>query len=297
MYIGELAALGTAFCWGFTSIFFTMAGRMVGSPVVNRVRLVLALVFVGLFHFATQGSALPLEAEGYRWGWLGLSGIIGYVIGDALLFQAFVLLGARLSMLMMALAPVFSVLMGWTLLHEKLSAQALVGITLAVGGVAWVITDKNGEGGSPTRTFRLGLLFGLGGALGQAAGLIASKKGLDGDFPAISGNMIRLLVSTTVIWLLALGAGHAKNSVQKLVATPRALVSISIGAVFGPFIGVTLSLVAVQHAPVGIASTLMGLTPVILLPVSYFAFKEQIGVRAVAGTLLAVAGTALIFLR
>jgi drug/metabolite transporter (DMT)-like permease len=40
----------------------------------------------------------------------------------------------------------------------------------------------------------------------------------------------------------------------------------------------------------------MALLPVIILPISYFAFKEKIGWHALLGTLLAVAGVAILFL-
>lgn len=309
-YLGELAALGTALCWCFTSIFFTMSGRLVGSPIVNRTRLLFAVIAVSLLNWITQGELLPIHAELERWGWLGLSGLIGFVIGDALLFQAFVMIGARLSMLIMVLAPVFSVALGWGLLGEKLSAQELIGIALACGGVAWVVTDRV-KGESPaantqgvtiafqhhsTRHYVVGVLCGVGGALGQAGGLICSKQGLEGDFPALSGNLIRLTISTLIIWGMATLSGSAAGTFGKLREKPQALKSIIIGAILGPFIGVTLSLYAVQHAAVGIASTLMGLTPVFLIPIAYVAFHEKVGLRAIFGTLLAVGGTAVIFL-
>jgi drug/metabolite transporter (DMT)-like permease len=297
-YTGELAALVTAICWGFTSIFFSSAGKLVGSQVVNRTRLVLAVVMVSLFHWATEGTLFPIEAEAYRWGWLAVSSLIGFVIGDALLFQAFVMIGPRLSMLLMALAPVFSVILGWVLLNEQLSPQELLGIGLAVAGVAWVITDSpNAQTDAPqAKHYRNGILFGLGGAIGQAVGLIASKRGLDGDFPALSGNLIRLVVATAAIWLMALAAGQVKSNFVSLREKPRAMLGITFGAIAGPFIGVWMSLIAVQQAPVGIASTLMALTPVLLLPVSYYYFQERIGLRAIVGTGLAVLGTAVIFL-
>lgn len=273
---------------------------MVGSQIVNRTRLLLAVMMVSLFHWITLGSLVP-HAEAYRWGWLALSSLIGFVIGDALLFQAFVMIGPALSMLLMALAPVFSVLLSWIFLGETLTLQELIGIGLAVAGVAWVITDRpvqaddHPQQTSPQR-YRAGILFGLGGAIGQAVGLIVSKKGLDGDFPALSGNLIRLIVATLAIWAAPLVMGQVKTDITRLRETPKAMVWITSGAIVGPFIGVWMSLVAVQEAPVGIASTLMALTPVLLLPVSYYVFKEHVGIRAILGTVLAVAGTAVIFL-
>ncbi|NLF76027.1 MAG: DMT family transporter [Chloroflexi bacterium] len=298
--IGELAGLTTSICWSFTSIFFTLSGRQVGSAVVNRTRLVLAFVMVSSLHLITQGELLPLHADPERWGWMAASGVIGFVIGDACLFQAFVMIGPRLSMLLMALNPVMGAVLAWALLSETLAAGEMVGIALAIAGVAWVVTDRrNGRDGLPDASLRyyvIGVLFGLGGALGQASGLIASKKGLEGDFSALSGNLMRLTVATLVIWALAAANGQMRPTAHKLREHPRAIRFILGGAVAGPFLGVWLSLIAVQNAPVGVASTLMSLTPVFLLPLGWLFFKERITRRAVVGTALAVAGTAILFL-
>jgi drug/metabolite transporter (DMT)-like permease len=299
-HLGELAALGTALSWSFSSIFFTASGRMVGSPVVNRTRLIIAMILAMLFHRIVEGQFLPLSAEMYRVRWLAISGVIGFALGDALLFQAFVMIGPRLSMLLMVLAPVFGVILGELFLHEHLAAIDLVGVGLAVAGVAWVITDRdNGrkpDADAHPRAFFIGVMCGIGGALGQAVGLVFSKLGLDGDFTALSGNVIRLVAATVAIWIFTILAGRARRSFVRLREKPRAMIGISMGALIGPFFGVTLSLFAVQRAPVGIASTLMALTPVALIPISYVLFGERIGWRAVLGTLLAVTGTAVIFL-
>lgn len=301
-YLGELAGLGTSLFWSVSSVLFTLSGRRVGSAVVNRVRLLMAVVMVGLLHLAVEGSLLPLDAGLERWSWMGLSGLIGFVIGDAMLFQAFVMIGPRLSMLLMALAPVMGALLAWPLLGERLAALEILGILLALSGVAWVVLDRSGSGSKaglpemPPRFYALGVLFGLGGALGQAGGLIASKVGLEGGFPALSGNVMRLVVSTIVIWGLAAVSGRVRSNFEALREHPRAVTLLMMAAISGPVAGVWLSLVAVQHAPVGIASTLMSFPPIILLPVAHFQFKEHISWRAVVGTALAIAGTAVIFL-
>lgn len=300
-YLGHLAALGTSVAWSFTSVLFTLAGRRVGSPVVNRTRLLLAILLVAVTHRLTLGSFLPLDAEPFRWGWLALSGLIGFVLGDTFLFQAFVLIGPRLSMLLMALSPVFSTLLAWVLLGETLTALELLGIALTLGGVMLVVADRqNGDSRAlaveSPRQYILGVLYGLGGALGQALGLYASRMGLVGDFPALSGNLIRLLTAALVMWLLAAARGQVRASVQAWRARPDALKFVIGGAIFGPFIGVWLSLLAVQHAPMGIASTLMSLAPVLLIPISRALFGDRITARAILGTAVAFAGTALLFL-
>jgi drug/metabolite transporter (DMT)-like permease len=298
-YTGELAGLFTSLCWSFTSIFFTLSGRIVGSPVVNRTRLIFALVMVAGVHWVTQGQVFPVDAEIERWGWFALSGVMGFALGDASLFQAFVMIGPRLAMLMLSLHPVIGTILAWVLLGERLSAAELLGIALAVSGVAWVVTDRrNGDSLANTdrRYYSIGILFGLGGALGQSVGFIASKQGLEGDFPELSGNIIRLLIATVTIWAFSAFNGSATKGIQTLREKPQAIKFILAGSVVGPFIGVWASLVAVDRAPVGIASTLTSLAPIILIPLSRLFFKERITQRAVMGTVMALAGIVILFL-
>jgi drug/metabolite transporter (DMT)-like permease len=296
--MGAAAALFTALCWALTSIFFTTAGKQVGSVAVNRMRLLVAIVLLSITHLVLQRAPLPLDAEPQRWLWLGLSGIAGLAVGDALLFQAFVQIGARLSMLMMASVPVISTLLAWVLLGEKLSLVEIGGIALTVTGISIVVMERSN--GGPTRADRrqyaTGVLFGLGGALGQAVGLVLAKQGLEGNYPALSGVLIRMIVAGAVLWGAALVTRQAGPTLRKIRQTPRIMRPIFYGTVVGPYLGVWSSLVAVQLTFVGIASTLMATTPIIMLPLARWLYKEHISPRAVAGTLLSVAGVSILFL-
>ena len=295
-YLGEIAALGTSVCWTFTSIFFTLSGRRVGSLIVNQARLLLAVVFLLVTHLLVLGVLFPDQPGLYRWFWLGLSGIIGLVLGDGFLFQAFVLIGPRRSMLLMALVPIISILMAWLFLGETLSATEIVAIGLTVGGIAWVVSEGEANGVQvDRRRYWLGILAGLGGALGQALGLVASKKGMVGGFSPLSATLMRMMVAAAVIWGFALLRGRAGQSMRAL-ADRQASLAILGGAIAGPLLGVWLSLIAVSLTQVGIAATLMALTPIFLLLPSQWIFKERISLQSVVGTAVAIVGVAIIFL-
>jgi drug/metabolite transporter (DMT)-like permease len=295
-YLGEIAALGTAVCWTFTSIFFTLSGRRVGSIIVNQARLLLAVVFLTVTHLLVLGVLLPDQPGLYRWFWLGLSGIIGLVLGDGFLFRAFVLIGPRRSMLLMALVPIISILMAWFFLGETLSATQIVAIGLTVGGIAWVVSEGETNGVQvDRRRYWLGILAGLAGALGQALGLVASKKGMVGDFSPLSATLMRMMVAAVVIWGFSLLRGRAGQSLRALTDR-RASLAILGGAVAGPFLGVWLSLIAVSLTEVGIAATLMALSPIFLLLPSQWIFKDRISLQSVVGTVVAIVGVAIIFL-
>jgi drug/metabolite transporter (DMT)-like permease len=251
---------------------------------------------MSIAHFILRGEWLPLEAESFRWGWLGLSSFLGLVVGDSALFQAFVLIGPRLSALIMSLVPIFTTFLGWLIFSETVSGVELIGIGLTVAGVAWVVTERRSGGLQVVeKQYGLGIALGLVGALGQASGLISAKFGLVGDFPPVSANVIRMLVAMLLLWSLAALRGRIRTTFKHWTPT-RAFSGILAGSVVGPFLGVWLSLIAIQLARVGIASTLMALTPIILIPLSYVIYHEGVTLRSSIGTVTALVGVALIFL-
>jgi drug/metabolite transporter (DMT)-like permease len=297
-YLGELAALASSLLFATTSTFFTLAGRQVGSVVLNRIRLVLAVLLVTAAHLLLR-IPLPFQAGGERLFWFTISGLTGLVLGDALLFQAFVWIGPRLSMLLMALHPAIATLLAWLLLGEVLTPIQVLGVGITLAGIAAVITDRNTPLRQPQadkKSFLLGILFGLGAATGQATGLVTAKPGLADGFPALSGTLIRMTSAALIMWGFTFLRGRAGETISRLKAQPRAWRFILAGSISGPFLGVTMSLLAIQNAEVGVASTLMALPPVILLPVGYFIFGERFGWQAVLGTLLAVGGVAVLFM-
>lgn len=293
-HLGELAALATALCWSFGSIFFTISSRAVGSNVVNRLRIALALILLMITHMIFYGQIIPLSATPGQWFWFALSGFIGFTLGDSLLFRSFVLVGPRISMLMMALAPVIGTVLAWAFLNEYLTVVKIAAITVALIGIALVVTERRQEDG-PGRRRWTGILIGIGAASGQALGLLLSKKGLAGGISPISGNLIRLIAATSTMWFAAVVFGRVPSTIRSL-RNRRAAWAIMGGAILGPFVGVGLSLVAIQHSYIGVASTIMALPPIFLIPLSRLVFKEKISARGVAGTIIALSGVALLFL-
>lgn len=295
-YLGELAAVATAFCWSTTAIFFSYSGRRIGSDVVNRSRLLFALLFISISHLLLQGTLFPLGVEPFRWGWLAISSVLGLVLGDTFLFYGYVLIGPRLSMLMMSTVPIINTVAGWLLFQEAISSKELAGILLTVAGVAWVVTEpRRGLSEVENKQYGRGLLAAFAGAIGQATNLITAKYGLVGDFPTVSATLMRLFVAVLVLWGFAALRGEVRPTLAKW-RDGKAFRAMMGGTISGPFLGIWLSMVAVQLARLGIASTLMALPPVILIPVEYVVYRTRVSWRAVVGTLIAFAGVALIFL-
>jgi drug/metabolite transporter (DMT)-like permease len=296
-YIGEAAALFTSICWSFSAIGFTKSSQQVGSQITNRVRVLLALLVLLLINAILYGQPVPLQAGTARWAWLGVSGIVGLALGDAFLFQAYREIGPRLGLLLLSLAPVFGAGIAWIFFGQVLSLLQIGGIAVTLGGIVWVVLVRPQAGDTQVRKVTgRGVLFGILAALGQATGLVLSQQGMVGNFPPFAGTLIRMLAGFVTLWIVAAFQRQAGVTVNTMRRRPGTLGWVALGALFGPVIGISSSLLAVQHTGIGVASTLMALPPVFMLPISRFVFKERFYWQAIAGTLVAMAGVAVLFL-
>ena len=291
----EIAALGTSMLWALTYVQFTIAVRRVGPSPLNRFRLVLALLFLLCAHTVVFGGPFPVDAEPWRWGWLILSGVIGFAISDAFLFRGLLYLGAQPTALIMSLIPVSSALMAWIAFGERLHFIEIVAGLLTVSGIALVVSTRRVGPKAAARRVGLGAAFSLGAVVAQSGRYLLSVNGMRGGFPPLSANVLQILSATVAVWFVALLRGEAGSGFHRL-RHPVATVMTAGGALTGPFLGATVSLIALSGARVGIASTLMALSPVFLLPISRLIFKEPITWRASVGTGLAISGVALLFL-
>ncbi len=295
-FLGEFAALFTSFCWALSAVGFSNSTNRLGSQVTNRLRVVLAMVALIAINTVLYGKPIPWDAGLDRWGWLTISGLIGLALGDAFLFASYKHIGPRLGLLLLSLAPVFGSAIAWVLFRETLTLLQLSGMIVTLAGISWVVAARPTDDSQTDHDLKRGVLFGILAALGQAAGLVLSKQGMGGDFSPFAGTLIRMIAAVSALWLVAAFQGQAAKTVQTIRENPLGLNWAIFGAFFGPVMGVSASLLAVQHAEVGVASTIMALPPVIMLPISYFFYREKLNWQSVAGTLVAIGGVALLFL-
>jgi drug/metabolite transporter (DMT)-like permease len=293
MPLGEIAALGTATCWAITSLVFAEASRRVGPLRVNLLRLPIALALLSLSLTLIERPLADLTAG--RVGYLAASGIIGLVVGDLAFFAALRRLGARLTSLLMSLAPVFAALAGAALLGEMPHGLGFLGMGLTLAGVAWVVGERHG-GGHTGQHDPLGVSFGVIGGACQGLGLVLAKLGMANVLAPLTATWVRIGVATMTIWLLTALSRHVAD-LGVTAGFRSAGLFIAAGAFFGPFLGVTLSLIAAKLTEVGIAATIMATSPVLVIPMVMATEGYRPSSRAVLGTVVAVAGVALLFSR
>ncbi len=295
-YLGEIAALGTAICWTLNAMAFEAGGKKVGSLSVNYIRFFIAFPLLTITAFFARGLAFPVDATGSAWIYLSISGLIGFVLGDIFLFQALVEIGSRVSLLIKSLGPPIAALAGFLIMGESISAVGLLGMFITLLGIALVILSRNPDKKKVhfNRPLR-GIFFAFLGALGQAMGLIFSKLGM-GSYNPLAATQIRIIaafIAFTVLitlrkkWPEIRAAFHHKEAIGQ----------IALGAVLGPFIGVALSLTALQYAPAGVVSSLTSISPILIIPFSIGVFKEKVLPKEIIGALISIIGVVILFLR
>jgi len=288
-HLGEVAALTTAICWTFTAVCFESAGKKVGSLAVNLIRLIIAFVLLGTFTFFTRGMFLPIDATGANWLWLLISGMIGFVIGDLFLFQAFVVIGSRISMLIMSVVPPITAITGYFLMGERITLLSAVGMFITISGITLVILSRSTD----DKKIRLshpvkGLTYAFIGALGQALGLVFSKLGM-GSYNPFAATQIRV-IAAIIGFVIVITVSKNWGKLGAAIKDQRAMKFISLGSFFGPFLGVSFSLIAVQH------TTITSISPILIIPVSILMFKEKVLKKEILGAFITIAGVAMLFL-
>jgi len=300
-HLGEIISLGTAICWTVTALAFQQATRKAGSLSVNIIRLLIAFSIYAIISFFVRGRFFPTDASQFTWIWMSISGLVGFVFGDYFLFKSYEYISARISMLVFSLSPPFAAIISWLILGETMNIKSLLAMAITLTGIILVVTEKkklddkkNGKKNNIKFAFSVkGLLFALLGTIGQSAGLVLSKYGM-GDYDVFAATQIRIITGT-VGFVILISMLKRWGKVKEAVTSGGAMKFISIGAFFGPFIGVYLSLLAVKHTTVGIASTIMAIIPVLIIPPAILLYKEKVSLKEVIGAMITVAGVVLFF--
>jgi drug/metabolite transporter (DMT)-like permease len=294
-HLGELSALLTAVLWSGTSIAFSAASEKTGSLQLNINRMLLAglllILTILIMNFEFNLSSTQVIN-------LTISGVIGLVIGDSFLFKGYQLIGARISMLIMALSPAITALLAYLFLEEELSALGLFGMIITLSGIALVILERKPVLNAKYKISGIGLFYSFMGAAGQSGGLIFARLAFDeADINGFVATFVRIISAVTILLSAAIIIRKYKNPFKLYNRNKSAFGATVIGTILGPYLGITFSLIAIANTKVGIAATLMSTMPIIMLPMVRYIYKEKLSWRSIFGALIAVVGVALIFLR
>ncbi len=296
-YTGELIAISTVLCWTISIQFFESASKKIGATPVNIIRITTALSLFGLLMIYKYGTILPFHFPARAWFYLGLSGVVGFFMGDIFLFKALVEIGPRVTMLIFSLSAPTAALIEWLFLGQSYTISQWSGIFVTLSGVGIVILERNQpkahDSALNIRTISIkGVLLAFGGMMGQAIGYLLSKTGMqtdDGYLDAFAATQIRAFTAF-ICFLILFTVTRKWHLVKQALKNTKAVTFTVTGSVVGPFLGVSLSLFVLHYLSAGIASTFLSLVPIFIIPFSIVIHKEYVSRKAMAGSVLAVFG-------
>ena len=303
-YIGELISIGVAFSWTATALLSEFGSKRLGNLTLNVLRMSLALLFSLVLFGVVTGHMLPVGVPTEAIGWMLLSGIVGYVIGDFCLYQCYIIIGSRFGQLFMTLAPLAAALMAWITLGQQMTIMSIVAMLVTLFGIGISVLGRGEHHRVSLKLPLNGVLFAIGAAVCQGVGLVLSKIGMDHydvstEMPEwlipFSANFFRCIAGIIGFSFLLYFRGEMARF-RKAVYDKKGMSIALATTIFGPFVGVGFSLMAVQYTAAGIASTLMAMTPIIILLPSRWLFHEKITWRAFFGAVISVIGVSLFFL-
>lgn len=301
-YLGEMISIGVAFSWTATALLSEFGSKRLGNLTLNVLRMALALLFSLVLFWVVLGTPIPAIGSLEAYGWMLLSGLVGYVIGDFCLFQCYIIIGSRFGQLFMTLAPLAAALMAWLTLGQQMNWMSVLAMLVTLVGIGISVLGRGEHHRISLKLPLNGVLFAIGAAICQGVGLVLSKIGMDhyatGAIPEwlipFSANFIRCIAGIIGFSLL-LYFREGFKPLREALHDRKGMTVATATTIFGPFVGVGFSLMAVQYTGAGIASTLMALTPIIIILPSCWLFHEKITWKAVLGALISVVGVSLFF--
>ena len=305
-YIGEIISIGVAFSWTATALLSEFGSKRMGNLTLNLMRMVITLVFSCILFWVMGGSPLPASASAEAYLWMLLSGLVGYVIGDFCLFQCYIIIGSKFGQLFMTLAPITAAIMAWFTLGQQIRPTAMLAMLVTLAGIAISVLGRGDNHKVSLKLPLAGVLFAIGAAVCQGVGLVLSKIGMNHYEASLTtelqswmlpfhANFFRCIAGT-IGFALLMAWREGFKPLQRGMQDRKGVIAAIATTIFGPFVGVGASLLAVQYTAAGIASTLMALTPIIIILPAWWIFKQPITLKSLVGAVISVIGVSLFFL-
>ena len=291
-----LAALGAASAWAMSAIISANPSAALGSVAFVRIRM--TMVFFML-------AAVLLISGGWRTVEAGhitpavISGLVGILFGDAALFATMNRLGPRRAGILFSSNAIFSVILGWMFLGEKLDTLTLAGIAVALTGVALAILF--GKRGADVHHWEavkgplwIGIAFGLFAGVCQAIGSLVARPVMATGVDPVAIAAIRVGIASLGL-TIAMFTG-VKSARAAAPLTPQLISQVALSGFAAMGVGMTLLLFALQGGEVGIVATLSATSPALVLPLLWWKTGDRPQALAWVGAGLVIVGSGMIFL-
>ncbi|MCL2298175.1 MAG: DMT family transporter [Proteobacteria bacterium] len=295
MDISNIAALGTAFFWTCSGLLAVYPVQQLGPFTFNRIRLQTIFVLLCVLVLITGGWR-TLGSEHIVA--LAISGFIGILLGDSLLYASLQRIGPRRNSILFSTHAPITAILSFLVLDERLSPIAVGGITFVIIGVMLAIAFGHSAGQkhqweSVKGSLAIGVGIALFAALCQAVSALIAKPVMASGVDPIAASVVR--VSAAVFFFTLLGILPQLRSPAPI--TPRLFFQSAASGLCGMVLGMTTLLFALAQGQTGLVATLSSTSPIMILPLLWLRTRERPALGAWIGAAIAIAGIALIFNR
>jgi drug/metabolite transporter (DMT)-like permease len=310
-YAGEISSLLSALAWAGATVLFTRRSMEIEAHAMNLFKCGLASALYALTLLLVRGGGVLEGFDRRETFLLVLSGFTGMSLGDTFLFLCFPLMGARRALLLSVFAPVLVALLSDVFLHDPLGLAGWVGVLTTLGGVAIVIASERSLDRGPRFT-PAGFLFGALSAVTVAVGMVLSKAGL-ARTSALEGSFLRVVSGFVGVALLypvlesrflrirlpgpAARAEERPRTMRWILRHGWRDRTLVAGTLLGTYVGFLFFQAGFKYAHAGVAAALISSSPLFILPLAWVFLGERIHRTGILGTVLAVAGIAILFNR
>ena len=287
--MGESLALAAAFGWVGSSVFLERASKETGTLAVNLIRLIIALLFLGVITYVKRGLALPLDVTKESLKFLSISGLFGLFLGDFFLYKSYIKIGPRITLLVMTFSPVAVSILSFFILGEKIEGFKVLGMLLTIIGIAIVILKKKND----KEFSKVGFIYALLAMLGESLGIIFTRLGSI-EYDSFATIQVRT-IPAILAFIVYISLKKEWSNIKEGIVNKKGMIYIVLGTIVAT-LGVTALVEAMKYANVGIVSTLAATSPILIIPISIIFFKEKVSILEGIGALISFVGITIFFI-
>lgn len=287
--MGESLALAAAFGWVGSSVFLERASKETGTLAVNLIRLVIAMLFLGVITYVKRGLVLPLDVTKESFKFLSISGMFGLFLGDFFLYKSYIKIGPRITLLVMTFSPIAVSILSFFILGEKIEGFKVLGMLLTIIGIAIVILKKKND----KEFSKVGFIYALLAMLGESLGIVFTRLGSI-DYDSFATIQVRT-IPAILAFIVYISLKKEWSNIKEGILNKKGMIYIVLGTIVAT-LGVTALVEAMKYANVGIVSTLAATSPILIIPISIIFFKEKVSILEGIGALISFVGITIFFI-
>ncbi|MHA4988777.1 DMT family transporter [Cetobacterium somerae] len=287
--MGESLALAAAFGWVGSSVFLERASKETGTLAVNLIRLVIAMLFLGVITYVKRGLVLPLDVPKESFKFLSISGLFGLFLGDFFLYKSYIKIGPRITLLVMTFSPIAVSILSFFILGEKIEGFKVLGMLLTIIGIAIVILKKKND----KEFSKVGFIYALLAMLGESLGIVFTRLGSI-DYDSFATIQVRT-IPAILAFIVYISLKKEWSNIKEGILNKKGMIYIVLGTIVAT-LGVTALVEAMKYANVGIVSTLAATSPILIIPISIIFFKEKVSILEGIGALISFVGITIFFI-